>query len=861
MALTPHLTRSFPCALAACLVAALAAPGSASAQAPARKALINADTVAGGQDSPSQEEAIATALGFAVTVVSDETWASYSAADFGQYDLLIAGDPTCGVLPPGLVSSAATYGPVVLGAAGGRTQAGNRIVVGTDPVLHDGGDYTSPGAEGTIIREGIAYAAASPPGSTGMYFDSTCGAHYFEQSAETLAILTAISAGAGSWTIDVSEDACGDSVALIAAHPSFTDLTTASLEGWGCSVHEAFPTFPLDWSALAVATDTETTPTCGVDPATGLNACGEAYILIAGSSIVVDSKVISVSPLESTNPVGSNHTITANVHAIGGTPPVVGQLVDFSVTGQNAGAKGTCVPTDCRSDVNGDVAFTYFGGAGAGDDTIKASFTDNAGSLQAATAQKRWIVDFPSMTFGDWVEDVEVDQDFTPQETEVRTAYLALQSEGVKILDVTDPKAITTLGSYAPTTCWNGSSTVGFFADDVEFVESRSALFVAAGRCGVIVLDVSDPAAIDVLGSFDTPVWAEAVEIVLSGDSVIGYIADHNGGLVIVDFTDLFASSPSAPVLLGAIGSSTTGWGTGAAIDVAFSDNFPQLVFVAASQGLRVVDVSDPASPQLTGGLDTNPSGTPPEVPQDISLSEDGNTAFIGGWQAGLLAIDVSDPSEPVLLDRVSTTPGLAYYESEVDGGFVFATEGKGGLRTFVLGEEGLEAIEGREPMPIAGGNGWAWDVQVVDSVAYVTYGILENGTGGLAVIELPRSNPAIDFSSDPAPDGDGDGRPDSEDNCLEVANPGQADANLDGFGDACDADYDDDGAVTAMDFVVLQDAYFSQRGEPHWNAAVDHDGDGTITGVDFAVLCTLYLSPPGPSGLACAGVVPCPSP
>ena len=55
------------------------------------------------------------------------------------------------------------------------------------------------------------------------------------------------------------------------------------------------------------------------------------------------------------------------------------------------------------------------------------------------------------------------------------------------------------------------------------------------------------------------------------------------------------------------------------------------------------------------------------------------------------------------------------------------------------------------------------------------------------------------DVSSDPLPDGDGDGRPDSEDNCLEVANPGQADVNHDGFGDACDADYDDDGAVTAV--------------------------------------------------------------
>jgi uncharacterized repeat protein (TIGR02543 family) len=371
------------CLAVICTSAGVLLGGATAAQAAAPKALINASTVVG---SPSQEEQIATALGFAVTVVNDATWGTLTAADFGQYDLLIAGDPACGGLPPGLVSSAPVYGPVVLGLAGGRTLAGNRIVVGTDPVFHDGGDFTSPGARGTIIREGIAFAS-SQPGRTGMYFDATCSDDF--QVAATLTILGALSAG-GGWTVDGTPP-CGGSVSLIASNPSFGDLTTASLQGWGCSVHEAFPTFPTDWSALAVATDTVTKPTCGVDPGTGLNACGEAYILVAGSSIVVNSLVISVSPLDSTNPIGTTHTITANVHDASGAPPVAGQLVDFTVTGQNAGASGTCVPVDCKSNVNGDVSFTYSDGAGAGDDTIKASFTDAAGSLQTATAQKHWV--------------------------------------------------------------------------------------------------------------------------------------------------------------------------------------------------------------------------------------------------------------------------------------------------------------------------------------------------------------------------------------------------------------------------------------------------------------------------------------
>ena len=306
--------------------------------------------------------------------------------------------------------------------------------------------------------------------------------------------------------------------------------------------------------------------------------------------------------------------------------------------------------------------------------TVRAS--DRAGN----TCERTVAGNFPSIAFGDWAEDVEVHVGLDPGAQEMRTAYVALQNEGVKILDVSDPDAIAILGSYAPATCANGSSTAAFFADDVEFVEELSALFVAVGRCGVLVLDVTNPAFPGVRGYYNTPVWAEAVEVDLSSERVIGYIADHTGGLVIVDFTNLFNTSPSAPVRLGGIGSSTTGWGTGAAIDVAFfDDDGDLLVFVAASQGLRVVRVNTPSSPQLIGSFDTSPGGTPPEVPQDITLSDDGNTAFLAGWQAGLLAIDVSIPTAPALLNRISTSPGLAYYESEVAGDFVFATEGRGG--------------------------------------------------------------------------------------------------------------------------------------------------------------------------------------
>ena len=363
---------------------AMSAVAVSSASAAPPKALIDEATVTGGTES--QEARIAEKLGFEVSVVGDATWGSMTQAEFGKYQVLIAGDPTCSTLPPGLISSAPVYGPVVLGLAGGRTSAGNRVVVGTDPVYHDGGSFEAPGARGTIIREGIGYASAQS-GTTGMYYDASCAGE-LGQPTQVLEIATALNGGPGSWTID-DEPPCGGNVSLIASNPAFSELTTESLEGWECSVHESFPTFPTEFSALAVATDTSSHPTCGVDPNTGLEACGEAYILIAGSSIVVKSEQIEMTPLESTNPVGTNHTVTA--HLTSGGSPLAGQAVTFTVTGQNAGASGTCVPVGCVTDASGNVAFTYHDGNGAGEDTIKASFTDAAGSLQSATAVKYWV--------------------------------------------------------------------------------------------------------------------------------------------------------------------------------------------------------------------------------------------------------------------------------------------------------------------------------------------------------------------------------------------------------------------------------------------------------------------------------------
>lgn len=107
------------------------------------------------------------------------------------------------------------------------------------------------------------------------------------------------------------------------------------------------------------------------------------------------------------------------------------------------------------------------------------------------------------------------------------------------------------------------------------------------------------------------------------------------------------------------------------------------------------------------------------------------------------------------------------------------------------------------------------------------------------------------------AQDADADGIADSDDNCLNTPNASQTDTNFDGFGNACDADYWNDGLVDDVDFEIFAKAFGSSTGDPNFNPDVDSDDNGVIGISDFGLLGTQTGGPPGASGLACATVNP----
>jgi hypothetical protein len=111
---------------------------------------------------------------------------------------------------------------------------------------------------------------------------------------------------------------------------------------------------------------------------------------------------------------------------------------------------------------------------------------------------------------------------------------------------------------------------------------------------------------------------------------------------------------------------------------------------------------------------------------------------------------------------------------------------------------------------------------------------------------------------ADPSTTGDldDDGVSDSQDNCLLRSNPLQRDGDQDGFGDACDPDYDNDGHIT------LEDARLFLVGmQGTGSSMTDHDGNGATNVRDYGTFLRYFNAPtdrPGPSGLACAGETPC---
>jgi hypothetical protein len=110
------------------------------------------------------------------------------------------------------------------------------------------------------------------------------------------------------------------------------------------------------------------------------------------ATVTISEIALALLPPFATNPVGTQHTVTAS-YQIAADPIPLLELVFEVISGPNTKPFGGVGPLGAK----GEVSFTYPSSGGPGTDTIRATVIDRAGApLASAEAIKTWTEEGPS---------------------------------------------------------------------------------------------------------------------------------------------------------------------------------------------------------------------------------------------------------------------------------------------------------------------------------------------------------------------------------------------------------------------------------------------------------------------------------
>jgi hypothetical protein len=267
-------------------------------------------------------------------------------------------------------------------------------------------------------------------------------------------------------------------------------------------------------------------------------------------------------------------------------------------------------------------------------------------------------------------------------------AYVADWSNGLQIIDVSDPAGPTLAGSAATL-----SPAVDVYAQD-DFA------YLAAGcDVGLRIFDVSDPT--DPSGILRV---ADCVVCVyVRGD--YAFIVDGESDLFyIIDVSNLAEPSVAGGCMI-----------LGGVSDIFVSGDYAYLA--GAPNGLQVIDVSDPSFPDVVGNCKWSGYA--------LRVSVTGDYAYVSDAYGGFEIIDVSDPTDPYAAEHV-------YWSAKTNG---VCTWGDYVLMAAVDGAVAVFDITDPTAPVLVGNTTWGDDLQSVfvsNGCAYVAA-----GGHGLVVMEI----------------------------------------------------------------------------------------------------------------------------
>ncbi|MBC8163905.1 MAG: PKD domain-containing protein, partial [Roseiflexaceae bacterium] len=318
--------------------------------------------------------------------------------------------------------------------------------------------------------------------------------------------------------------------------------------------------------------------------------------------------------------------------------------------------------------------------------------------------------------------------------------YVAQGFNGVGVFDVSDPANPVTIPGY-----YNGPALGVQVIDGTIYQTSQSRLLVFDGASSwasedlgrvkdvvvagdrayvthytgkVTIFGLSAISSPVLLGSIETP--GESWDVQAVGNWL--YIADGENGLLITD-----ATTPSTVTTIGRYAA----WG---ANDVAVAGRY---AYVAATSGLRAIDLENSAQPREVGAAAT---GAPA-----VNLKLAGQRAYVvterldseaGVSSSRLELFDISNPSTPVALGSIDL-----YRRSPL------AIVGN---HVYVAGEGGLSAIDVSDPnapvaiaLPAAVRLDWIYDIASDGTKLYVLYNKVNEGRR-LAILDASALVPVL---------------------------------------------------------------------------------------------------------------------
>ena len=282
-------------------------------------------------------------------------------------------------------------------------------------------------------------------------------------------------------------------------------------------------------------------------------------------------------------------------------------------------------------------------------------------------------------------------------------AIAAFEDDGVQILDVTDPSAVTAAGSIA-----NNGTLLLNSARGIAVFESGGSTYVAVTALsvdGVQILDVTDPSAVTAAGNI-----ADNSTLLLDGAlGITTFTSDGRTYAAVAAYTDdgvqiLDVTVPSAITAAGSIANSGTLRLDGASGITTFESGGSTYAAVTSSLGtggVQILDVTDPSAVTAAGSIGGTAAILLSGAEGITTFESDGRTyaAVASIIDDGVQILDVTVPS--AITAAGSITDGGALELAGARGIATFTSGGSTYAAVAAVNDDGVQILDVTDPSAV----------------------------------------------------------------------------------------------------------------------------------------------------------------